>query len=131
MNTTKIKLIAGIVVLFILGISIGVLGNHLHTEREFRKLAQSTPEKRKVYLMQKYTRSLQLTHEQQAEVRKIIDEKIDEIAQYTTHYKEEIATIRQRYDERIKALLTPEQRKLFDEMKQRAKNRWKKDKRSK
>jgi len=127
MNTTKIKLVAGIVALFVLGISIGVLGNRISTEREFRKLAQFDPEKRKAYILQKYTKELHLTETQQAGIGKIIDEKIDEIAQYTQRYKEEIDTIRQRHDERIKALLSPEQQQLFDEMKQRMRKRWEKD----
>ncbi len=127
MNTTKIKLVAGIVALFVLGISIGVLGNRISTEREFRKLAQFDPEKRKAYILQKYTKELHLTEAQQAGIGKIIDEKIDEIAQYTQRYKEEIDTIRQRHDERIKALLSPEQQQLFDEMKQRMRKRWEKD----
>jgi Spy/CpxP family protein refolding chaperone len=128
MNTTKIKLVAGIVALFILGISIGVLGNRISTEREFRKLAQFTPEQRKAYLIQKYTKCLQLTEAQQAEIRKILDEKVDEITQNTQRYEKTIHEIRQRHDERIKALLTPEQRRLFEEMKQRRKKRWKKNK---
>ena len=127
MNTTKIKLVAGIVALFVLGISIGVLGNRISTEREFRKLAQFDPEKRKAYILQKYTKELHLTETQQAGIGKIIDEKIDAIAQYTQRYKEEIDTIRQRHDERIKALLSPEQQQLFDEMKQRMRKRWEKD----
>lgn len=127
MNTTKIKLVAGIVALFVLGISIGVLGNRISTEREFRKLAQFDPEKRKAYILQKYTKELHLTEAQQAGIGKIIDEKIDEIAQYTQRYKEEIDTIRQRHDERIKALLSPEQQQLFDEMKQRMRKHWEKD----
>jgi Spy/CpxP family protein refolding chaperone len=72
-----------------------------------------------------------LTDDQQAELRKILDEKLDEMAQSTKRYRRDIDTIRKRYDARIKALLTPEQRERFDEMKQRVKNRWKKEKRAK
>jgi protein CpxP len=128
MNRTKIKLVAGIVALFIIGGVIGLLGDRLYMEQKLQRLTEFNPEQRKAYIMQKYTKELHLTEAQQAEIRKIIDEKSDEIAQNTQRYKEDIDKIRQRHDERIKALLTPEQRQLYDEMKQRIKKRWKKNK---
>lgn len=128
MNKTKITLIVGIMTLFTFGIVIGVLGYRIHTEREFRKAVQFSPEQRKAYLLQKYTKQLRLTEVQQEEIREIIDEKIDEIFRSTQRYEEDIDKIRQHHDERIKSLLTPEQQQLFDEMKQRIKGRWKKGK---
>jgi len=128
MNRTKIKLATGIVALFIIGGVIGLLGDRLYMEHKLRRLTEFTPEQRKAYILQKYTEELHLTEAQQAEIRKIIDEKNDEIAQNTQRYKEDIDKIRQSYDERIKTLLTPEQRQLYDEMKQRIKKRWKKNK---
>ena len=128
MNRTKIKLVAGIVALFIIGGVIGLLGDRLYMEHKLRRLTEFNSEQRKAYILQKYTKELHLTEAQQVEIRKIIDEKSDEIAQNTQRYKEDIDKIRQRYDERIKALLNPEQRELYDEMKQRIKERWKKEK---
>ena len=128
MNRTKIKLVAGIVALFIIGGVIGLLGDRLYMEHKLRRLTEFNSEQRKAYILQKYTKELHLTEAQQIEIRKIIDEKSEEIAQNTQRYKEDIDKIRQRYDERIKALLTPEQRQLYDEMKQRIKERWKKEK---
>jgi Spy/CpxP family protein refolding chaperone len=129
MNRTKIKLVAGIVVLFIIGGVIGLLGDRLYMEHKLRRLTEFNSEQRKAYILQKYTKELHLTEDQQVEIRRILDEKSDEIAQNTQRYKEDIDKIRQRYDERIKALLNPEQRELYDEMKQRIKERWKKEKR--
>jgi hypothetical protein len=128
MNRTKIKLIAGIVALFIIGGGIGLLGDRLYMKHKLRRLTEVTPEQRKAYILQKYTKELHLTEAQQVEIRKIIDEKSDEIAQNTQRYKEDIDKIRQRYDERIKALLSSEQRQRYDEMKQRIKERRKKEK---
>ncbi len=128
MNRTKIKLVAGIVALFIIGGVIGLLGDRLYMGHKLRRLTEFNSEQRKAYILQKYTKELHLTEAQQVEIRKIIDEKSDEIAQNTQRYKEDIDKIRQLHDERIKALLTPEQRKLYDEMKQRIKERWKKEK---
>lgn len=104
-----------------------MLGERIHEEHEFRKLAQFSPEKRKAYLLRKYTKQLQLTEAQQAEVRKIIDEKVDKIFQCTQRYEEEIDKLRRQHNERIKALLTSEQRQLFEEMKQRRRKRWQSD----
>jgi Spy/CpxP family protein refolding chaperone len=129
MNRTKIKLVAGIVALFIIGGVIGLLGDRLYMEHKLRRLTEFNSEQRKAYILQKYTKELHLTEDQQVEIRRILDEKSDEIAQNTQRYKEDIDKIRQRYDERIKALLNPEQRELYDEMKQRIKERWKKEKR--
>jgi Spy/CpxP family protein refolding chaperone len=128
MNRTKIRLIAGIVALFIIGGGIGLLSDRLYMEHKLRRLTEVTPEQRKAYILQKYTKELHLTEAQQVEIRKILDEKSDEIAQNTQRYKENIDKIRQHYDARIKALLTPEQQQLYDEMKQRIKERWKKNK---
>lgn len=128
MNRTKVKLVAGIVALFIIGGIIGLLGDRLYMEHKLRRLTEFNSEQRKAYILQKYTKELHLTEAQQVEIRKIIDEKSEEIAQNTQRYKADIDKIRQRYDERIKALLTPEQRQLYEEMKQRIKERWKKEK---
>jgi protein CpxP len=128
MNKAKIKLVAGIMALFIIGGIIGLLGDRLYMEHKLRRLTEFNSEQRKAYILQKYTKELHLTEAQQVEIRKIIDEKSNEIAQNTQCYKEDIDKIRQRYDERIKALLTPEQRQRYDEMKQRIKERWKKEK---
>jgi hypothetical protein len=128
MNRAKIKLVAGIVALFIIGGVIGLLGDRLYMEHKLRRLTEFNPEQRKAYILQKYTKELHLTEAQQVEIRRILDEKSEEIAQNTQRYKENIDKIRQRYDERIKALLTPKQRQRYDEMKQRIKERWKKEK---
>ncbi len=128
MNTAKIKLAAGIGILFVIGGVLGVLGDRLYMERKFRRLAEVTPDQRKTYLLQKYTKELHLTEAQQAEISKILSEKIDEIARHTQHYERNIEKIRQDYDERIKALLTPEQQQCYDDMRQRIKAHWKKRK---
>ena len=128
MNRTKIKLAAGIVALFLIGGLVGLLSDRLYMEQKLRSLKELTPEQREAYILQKYTQELHLTEAQQTEIYKIIHEKFEEIAQHTQRYKANVDRIRQHHDERIKALLTPEQRQLFDEMKQRIKKRWKKEK---
>jgi Spy/CpxP family protein refolding chaperone len=128
MNATKIKLIAGLVALFLIGGFVGLLGDRVYMERKLQKLTKYTPEQRKAYILKKYTKELHLTEPQQGEIRRIIDEKVDEIAKSTQRHAEEIAKIRHYHDERIRALLNPEQRQLFDDMKQRIRARWKREK---
>jgi Spy/CpxP family protein refolding chaperone len=111
------------VALFVLGILIGALGTHIHTEQKFRKITKLSPEERKIRLMQRYSEKLHLTEAQQEKIQKIVDESTEEISRYFHHFNDLIDGSIHRRDARIKALLTPEQSQLFDKMNQAAEKR--------
>ncbi len=127
MNRTKITLIAGLVALFIVGGLLGFLGDRLYMERKWRRIREATPEQRQAYILQKYTRELHLTEQQQAVIQPILKEKMEKFDQAIQRHKKEHEAINREYDDRIKAVLTPEQQQLLDDMRQRIQSRWKKD----
>jgi uncharacterized membrane protein len=114
----KWRLIAGIVLVFVVGVLAGAGGAYFyreHHEEQFRK----DPAARRAYILKGLTRELRLTGKQQQELQEIIAE-IDE--KRRTLFKKSRAEVHKIFDEgfsRVNEKLNPEQRQLLKELRAR------------
>jgi Spy/CpxP family protein refolding chaperone len=124
MNKTKLKVIAGILVVFLLGTIIGALGTGVFVMRKMRQFAKEGPALQKAWFMKRLTRRLDLTEAQQPEVANILDQTEEEINEFMQKSFSEFAEIMQRRNAQLKEILTPEQQKKLDEMSERFHKNW-------
>jgi Spy/CpxP family protein refolding chaperone len=116
MENTKKRSEAAVLVLvvFLLGALLGGLGNHLWGERVWGKQAPVGPPT-KTQIIADLTQQLELTPDQQKQLTGIVD---DTRAQWRTLYstiEPQHEQIRQQSRDRIRAILTPEQKPKFED----------------
>lgn len=110
-------------VVFLLGLLVGGVGNHLWGQRVWggrQEVARHPGPPSRAKIVDHLTRELQLTPDQQQKIGAIIDDTRSQML--SQHEK-----IRQQGRERIRAVLTPEQVPKFDEFLQRINEQHKKD----
>jgi Spy/CpxP family protein refolding chaperone len=113
-----------VVVVFVLGVLLGGVADHLFGARVFGNL---TPPRTRDQLIGQLTSQLSLTPDQQGQLTTIVD---DTRAQWRNLYaplEPQHEQIRQQSRERIRAILTPEQRPKFEEFMQRLDEQRKRD----
>jgi Spy/CpxP family protein refolding chaperone len=122
-NTNKTRREAALLVfvVFLLGLLVGGVGNHLWGERVWGKqnAVHSGPPSRE-QVVNDFTRELQLTPDQQKQLGSIID---DTRAQWDAQHEQ----IRQQGRAHIRAILTPEQQPKFEQFMHRIDEQRKKD----
>jgi hypothetical protein len=128
MENTKKRGEAAVLVLvvFLLGALLGGVGNHLWDERVWGKQTVNTQPTRNE-IVDKLTRDLQLTPDQQKQLGSIED---DTRAQWRTLYttiEPRHEQIRQQSRDRIRAILTPDQKPKFEEFMHRIDEQRQKD----
>lgn len=126
MENTKTRREAGllVIVVFLLGVLLGGVGNHLWGERVWG--LQTVPHGRDQILSQ-LTRDLQLSGDQVQQISKIVDETRGQMRALSAPLDSQREQIRQQGRDRIRALLTPEQKSKFEEFTQRLDEQRKKD----
>jgi len=115
-----------VVVVFLLGALLGGVGNHLWDERVWGKqITAASPSKAQI--VSDLTKDLQLTSDQQKQLGSIVD---DTKAQWRALYntvEPQHEQIRQQGRDRIRAILTPEQKPKFEEFMKRIDEQRQKD----
>jgi hypothetical protein len=130
MDNTKTRREAALLVLvvFLLGVLLGGVGNHVWGERVWGNAAPKPGIYRpKNQVIAEFTRELSLTQEEQSQLSTIID---DTRAQWNALYaplQPQHEKIRQDSRARIRAMLTPDQQTKFDAFMQRLDEQRKKD----
>ncbi|MGB0036395.1 MAG: hypothetical protein WBP79_13060 [Candidatus Acidiferrales bacterium] len=108
-----------VIVVFLLGLVFGGLGDHLWGERVLGNHAQTSGPKSRDQVIADFTRELQLTPDQQKQLGAIVD---DTRAKWHALYEPLDAQheqIRQQGREHIRAILTPDQLPKFEKFMQR------------
>ena len=128
MDNTKKRGEAAVLVLvvFLLGALLGGVGNHVWGERVWGKQIINTQPTRNE-IVGELTRDLQLTPDQQKQLGSIVD---DTRAQWRTLYttiEPQHEQIRQQSRDRIRAILTPDQKPKFEEFMHRIDEQRQKD----
>lgn len=123
MNRMKIKVIAGVLVVFLLGFITGVLGTGIFIRHRFRQFTAGE-NSFQTFFMRRLKRELKLTDSQQPEVEKILKQTEVEVRQFLMNSRLEFDKIVQRRNEQLKEILTPAQQKKLDEMHERIKKNW-------
>ena len=112
-NRWQVRLIAAII--FVLGFTTGILAMNL-----YRSLARNvTPQDR----FEQVSERLQLNADQKTKVQQIFSDTRDQLRALRKESEPKVADIRRQADEKLQQVLTPEQWKKFqamkDEMRQR------------
>ena len=123
-NTIRTKREAAVLVfvVFVLGLLVGGVGNHLWGERVWgrQEAAPRQGPPSRAQIVNEFTHELGLTPDQQEKVGAIIDEMK---AQWAAQHE----TIRHQGRDRIRAVLTPEQLPKFEQFMQRIDEQRKRD----
>jgi hypothetical protein len=120
-NQGNRKAVLIVFVLFILGIALGSVGTYLVTERVLAARPLGAPLR---YLatpannghMAMYTRDLNLTPDQQSEIQGILNDTRAKYGELHAKLDPEYEDVRQQGRERIRQVLTPDQRPKFEEL---------------
>ena len=120
------KLIAGIILVFVLGVLSGTLGTGFYVKQKMKPIRQDPKAKRTV-IIEKLTNRLDLKENQIPKIEKILDE----IDQRRREYRQEIRKMRTESISQMKKELTPEQQKKLDQLHQeweKRRNKWRSSK---
>lgn len=124
MSKLTVKAIAGVCVVFVLGVITGVLGTGIVVRRGIRQFVERAPDAHRSILMRRLTRELQLTEAQRPQVEAIVQSGGQEIRALMQQSHTDFSAIMQRRTAELKALLTPEQQQQLDRMVERLQQRW-------
>jgi hypothetical protein len=121
---SKFKLWLGVLMVFILGVLIGSFGVSKYHQHRFGDIMGPgpmpfPPKAMLSRLLNSLDRELELTVSQQKKIRIILEDAINSFEKFRAEYNPEMISIKEKADSRIKALLTPEQIKKFNEMTER------------
>lgn len=105
------KLIAGIILVFVLGVLSGTLGTGFYVKQKMKPIRHDSKARRTV-IIEKLTRGLDLKESQIPKIEKILDE----IDQKRREYRQEIRKMRTESISQMKKELTPEQQIKLDEL---------------
>lgn len=116
LNKTKVKAIAGILVVFLLGTIIGTLGTTAFIFRTMRRFTTEGINTQRTWFMRRLDRQVRLTDEQKPQAKAILEQTEEDVHQLLQRSMAEFADILQHRDEELKTILTPEQQQKLDEM---------------
>jgi Spy/CpxP family protein refolding chaperone len=119
----RLKATTGIVLIFALGVLSGVLGADMYYKNRIERFREAGPPARREMLMERLTRRLDLTPQQQEKVAAVFQEMREDLFALRARHEPELDEIRARSNARIKAVLNADQQKRFDEMIERLKQR--------
>jgi len=124
MNKTQLKVVAGVLAIFLLGIIIGGLGAGIYLRRRVEQFALKAPKDHKEIFMERLSRELALAESQKSDVERIVSNTEIEIRQLLQDSRIKFEEITARRNAELKAILTPEQYQMLEKMEQRIRDRW-------
>jgi hypothetical protein len=114
----KWKLIAGIALVFVLGLLAGSLGTRFY-QRDWSERVFRDPSARKAIILKRLTRDLGLTEAQQTEFKGIIDETDKKLEALGLERRAAVKAILDDSFSRMKEKLNPEQQKKLEQLRAR------------
>jgi Spy/CpxP family protein refolding chaperone len=115
-----------VVIVFLLGALLGGVGNHVWGERVWGKQTITGPQT-KGQIVNNLTKELQLTPDQQKQLGAIVDDTRAQWRVLYTTIEPRHEEIRQQSRDRIRAILTPDQKPKFEEFMKRIDEQRQKD----
>ncbi|HXP82146.1 MAG TPA: hypothetical protein VN976_19765 [Verrucomicrobiae bacterium] len=103
-------------VLFVLGVALGSVGTYLVTMRVQAARPQATLAHNPGHTMAMFTRDLNLNPDQQNQIQAILNDTRSRYASLHQKLDPEYEQVRQQGRERIREILTPEQRPKFEDL---------------
>lgn len=111
----KSKLIAGVALVFVLGLLVGSLGTRFYHRAWSERFFQE-PSARKAVILKKLTKDLALTEGQQNEFKVIIDEADRKLEAFRSERRSAVKTILDESFFRMREKLAPEQQKKLEKL---------------
>jgi Spy/CpxP family protein refolding chaperone len=115
-NQSNRKAVLLVFVLFVLGIALGSVGTYVVTMRVQAARPQATLAHNPARTMAMYTRDLNLTPGQQNQIQAILNDTRSRYAELHEKLDPEYEQVRHQGRERIRQILTPEQRPKFEDL---------------
>lgn len=115
-NQGNRKAYLAVFILFILGIALGSVGTYLVTMRVQAARPQAGLAHNPGHTMETYARDLNLNSEQQTQIQAILNDTRARYAELHQKLDPEYEQVRHEGRERIRQVLTPEQRPKFEEL---------------
>ncbi|HEY0006268.1 MAG TPA: hypothetical protein VGB17_15920 [Pyrinomonadaceae bacterium] len=113
-GTTRLKIWLVILGVFALGSLTGALLDSAYRLRAMSARSEQRDKRDKDHVFERMKRDLNLSEQQATEIRAILDQTRNEYRALRTEVRPRYDALRQNSRTRIRALLTPEQQKLFD-----------------
>jgi hypothetical protein len=110
------KIISGIILVFVLGVLCGFLSSHIFNRYRIESILSGKGQSREEFIFRKLDRKLGLDAGQKEQVRTIIHETHEEIRTLRNRFRPQTEAIVANSQARISLLLTPEQRKKYEQM---------------
>jgi Spy/CpxP family protein refolding chaperone len=111
----KWKLIAGVALVFVLGVLVGSMGTRFY-HRDWSGRFFQEPSARKALILKRLTKELNLTEAQQKEFRPIVEETEKKLEAFGLERRSAVKPILDESFSRMKEKLDPEQQKKLDEL---------------
>ena len=115
-NQSNRKAVLLVFVLFVLGVALGSVGTYVVTTRVQAARPQATLARNPGHTMAMFTRDLNLNPDQQNQIQAILNDTRARYAQLHQKLDPEYEQVRQEGRERIRQVLTPEQRPKFEDL---------------
>jgi Spy/CpxP family protein refolding chaperone len=115
-NQGNRKAVLLVFVLFVLGIAVGSVGTYMVTTRVLAARPQATMARNPAHTMAMFTRDLNLSPDQQNQIQAILNDTRGRYAELHEKLDPEYEQVRQQGRERIRQVLTPEQRPKFEDL---------------
>jgi Spy/CpxP family protein refolding chaperone len=111
----KLKLVTGVVLVFVLGLLFGSLGTGLYFKHHFVHPRRDHSAKR-AFLLKRFSQKLDLTENQKNEFKRLIDQVGDKLEDHFRKTHSEIGKIIDQGSFQMRKTLSPDQQKKFDEL---------------
>jgi len=112
------KLIAGLLLVFVLGILAGSLGTGFYLKHRLAPLIKE-PRARKTFIMKRLSKELNLTPDQKTKIDPIVEQMIEKRREYYLKNRPEIKTIMDQGFAQIREELNEDQKKKLDGLREK------------
>jgi Spy/CpxP family protein refolding chaperone len=118
------KAIAAILLIFLLGAATGGLTAHLIYQKRLEGMVRGGPGTMSEMILKRMDRELKLDGTQRDAIRTIIQETHGEMQQIRRQFRPQTRQILAKSEERIKALLRPDQKEAFERLIEQRRRQW-------
>lgn len=120
------KVWGGLALLFLSGTLIGGVVTHCYMQSQLESRWEEGPKAKKQWMMQRLTRSLDLTADQQTSLGPLVGQAQDDLLLLRAQQQPQVEAIWTRTLAAVKPGLTPEQQQKLETFQQKLQRRWKK-----
>jgi len=110
------RAILGVVLVFLLGILCGILATHLMYKYRIDSILSGRAQTREEIIVNKLDRKLGLDKRQEEQIRTIVHDTHEEIKALRSHLRPQTEALIEKAQAKISIILTPEQRRKYEQM---------------